>query len=128
MKIAMYDLEGHLLEVFDVETVKYLSIVLKISEFSLYACLSGKTISTDFKQFREINKGYTALQKIPNAYDTGQGKQGKPVLKYYKGKFVCFYNTLEEAELRTGTDKAHIIKCCKKTRKTAGGFEWKYAN
>jgi len=128
MKIAMYDLEGHFLEVFDVETSRELAIYLNISENSLYGCLSGKNISTDFKQFREVCNGHIPLKKLPNAYNTGQGKQGKPVLKYYKGEFISFYNTAEEAELKTGVDATHISKCCKGKRTNAGGFEWKYAN
>ena len=42
--------------------------------------------------------------------------------------FVAEYESIREAERRTGIDHNNINNCCKGKRKTAGGFVWKYKN
>jgi group I intron endonuclease len=38
------------------------------------------------------------------------------------------FGSVEEATRETGADGSHIAKVCKGVRKTAGGFQWKFAN
>lgn len=40
---------------------------------------------------------------------------------------IAVYKSMTEAVESTGCYKPNIIECCKKRRKTAGGFKWKYA-
>lgn len=126
MKIAMYDLGGFLLEVFDVKNSRELANILNIPEPSLYNCLDGSTHSTNFLQFRKVNKGRSAVVRIPDAYKVLKGKAGKRVIKYYKGKLITTYENLKEAEEYTGVFSSNIQEACKGKLKTSGGFEWKY--
>ena len=51
----------------------------------------------------------------------------KSVIQYSKdGEFIAEYNSVMEASRYTGCDNSIICKCCKGTRKSAGGFIWKY--
>ena len=51
----------------------------------------------------------------------------KPVLQFSKtGDLIAEYPSIMEAERQTGCNPSHICKCCKGTRKSAGGFIWKY--
>lgn len=52
-----------------------------------------------------------------------------PVLQYSeKGEFVARYNSIVEAEKRTGISHAHIIQCARGQRKSTGGYKWEYEN
>lgn len=54
--------------------------------------------------------------------------QGKPVEQYSNGELIGVYLSLTEAWKQTGVDFRQIGNCLKGRRKTAKGFEWKYAN
>jgi group I intron endonuclease len=45
-----------------------------------------------------------------------------------KGNIIQKYSSIGYASRQTNTNKHGIIKCCKGTQKTAGGFKWKYIN
>jgi len=54
-----------------------------------------------------------------------------PYMKLQK-KIICVetgtkYNSLKEAQNKTGISRSSICMCCKKQRQTAGGYHWKYA-
>lgn len=54
----------------------------------------------------------------------------KPVIQYdLKGNKIAEYESILNAELKTGISHQNISKCCLKRKhfKTAGGFVWKYA-
>jgi hypothetical protein len=53
-RIAMYDLEGHLLEVHIVKTIVELEKQLDIPQGSLNNCLNGSVLTTINMQFREV--------------------------------------------------------------------------
>ena len=51
----------------------------------------------------------------------------KSVVQYSKeGEFIAEYNSVMEASRQTGCDNSSISKCCNGTRKSTGGFIWKY--
>lgn len=54
------------------------------------------------------NKLYITIQQIKN------------------NKIICEYYGFNEAERKTGIPAGNINKCCKKIRKTAGGYNWQY--
>lgn len=43
------------------------------------------------------------------------------------GDKITTYSSIIEAEKNTGVDSSQIIRVCKGTNKTAGGYKWKYA-
>ena len=54
-----------------------------------------------------------------------------PVNQYdLHGNFIKQFNSILEAEKETGANHVVIIRCCKrhKNSKSAGGFQWRYAN
>jgi len=57
---------------------------------------------------------------------TDGGKQ-KPVVQLdLDGNFISEWNSLSEADRKTGTSFKNISLCCLNKRKTAGGFKWMY--
>jgi hypothetical protein len=126
MKIAMYDLEGHLLEVFEVDTVRDLERELNYNQGSINNCLHGLAISVNnrqFKRFPEKRKIHNKIGDISEITTTHL----KPVHKYYKGVYICSYDSIRTASKRNGLFDANINKCCNGIYNSAGGFEWKYA-
>lgn len=127
MKIAMYDLEGHLLEVFDIVTVIELEKQLDIPQGSLNNCINGSVLTTINKQFRLIKGKKRIINKIGDVSNCNLAHL-KPVHKYYKGKYICSYSSANEAAEKNKINVSGINRCCNLISHTAGGFEWKYAN
>jgi hypothetical protein len=42
------------------------------------------------------------------------------------GRIIKTFPSVKEAELKTGVNSSNIVKVCKKTLLSAGGFLWKY--
>ena len=56
-----------------------------------------------------------------------ENNPSKAVIQLSKdGKFIAEYPSTKEAERQTGCNQSNICKCCKGTRKTIGGYIWKY--
>jgi hypothetical protein len=127
MKIAMYDLEGHLLEAFDVNTVVELEQQLNIPQGSLNNCINGSVLTTIDKQFREIKGKKRIINKIGDVSNCTLSHM-KPIHKYYKNIYVCSYDSANIAAAKNKIDVSNINKCCKGVYATAGGFQWKYAD
>jgi hypothetical protein len=126
MKIAMYDLEGHLLEVFQVERVVNLEKQLDIPQGSLNNCLNGSALTTINMQFREVKGKKRIINKIGDVSNCTQ-HHAKPVHKYYKGVYIYSYDSATIASVKNRVEVANINRCCNHEVNTAGGFEWKYA-
>ena len=78
--------------------------------------------------------------KYNTNYGTGMTRQlnkrrGKFTLGNNKRALKCRcietgveYNCIKEASIQTGINEGNISRCCKGTRKTAGGYHWEYLN
>jgi hypothetical protein len=128
MKIAMYDLEGHFLELFEVDTVIKLENQLGVSKGGINACLSGKALSTKNYQFRLVINTNKVLTRVGDVSNIIEGQSYKPVHKLYNGKFICSYDNMTRAAEINRTDVTGISKCCNGKQKKSGGFEWCFAN
>jgi hypothetical protein len=128
MKIAMYDLEGHLLEVFEVETVTELEVQLKAPRSSINGVIIGHNLTAINRQFRKYSDNARVINRIGDVTVIPKKTFCKPVSKYYKGVYVCSYENLITACEKNGIAKNNMSTCLKKGKGTSGGFEWKYAN
>lgn len=65
------------------------------------------------------------------AIDRARPKQSevkkKPVAQYLYGELIATYRSINDASSMTGVDPGHIGHCCNGKRKTAGGYQWKFA-
>lgn len=125
--IAMYDLEGHLLKVFEVETIFELEVQLNIPRGGISACLSRKSLSTKNFQFIEIINTNKVFTKIGDISSNVVGQSYKPVHKFYDGKYICTYDNILIASELNKLDSSGISKCCLGKYNSCGGFTWKYA-
>lgn len=127
IKIAMYDLEGFLLDVFIVDTYKQLEDDLNLPQGSIHSCLKSKQHQVNNRQFKELKGSKGALKKIGDIHKYVNGStEYKVVIKKYKGKAICAYNSLIEAALKNNVDQSSLSICLAGKTKTCGGFEWQY--
>lgn len=92
----------------------------------------GKKVSQEtIEKLKEARKTYVASdatkQKIKdNHADVSGGKhpRAKAVICV---ELNTIFDCTRDAERQLGVNHAHISACCKKQRKTAGGYHWKYA-
>ena len=127
LKIAMYDLEGYLLEVFNVNTIAELENQLKLPKGNISSCISGKILLCSSFQFRRYTEKVRVHNKIGNVISIVNKTHSKAVHKYYKNKYINSYKSITEASIKNDILKESINKCCTGVYKSAGGFEWKYA-
>lgn len=53
----------------------------------------------------------------------------KEINQYLKdGTFVCTYDSIEEAHLKTNINRCSISACCRNEYKTAGNFLWRFSD
>lgn len=128
LKIAMYDLEGNLLEIFDINTIVELEKQLKIPQGNINSCISGKILSSSSFQFRKYTEKSRVHNKIGNVISIVDKTHCKPVHKYYNNKYINSYKSATEAAIKNNILQESINKCCNGVYKLAGGFEWKYAH
>ena len=128
MKIAMYDLEGHLLEVFEVDTVRELEIQLKAPRGSINSSIIGHSLTSINKQFRRYSDNAKVINRIGDLTIIPEKSFCKPVYKYYNGCYICSYENITIACKKNGIKKSNMSICLKEEKGTVGGFEWKYAN
>lgn len=131
MKVAMYDLEGHLLEVLEGDTYQDIIDLLPFksginSTSSIQKVVKGQLNFAGSYQFREF-VSEKPLHKIGSCTKLKKTTE-RPVHKYYKGKYITTYRNIQDASDKNNVNHANIIACLKGKIKTSGGFEWKYAN
>lgn len=126
-KVAVYNLEGELIDICNSRTEASQKYDVKIGAISNCIHHSKKTakgyIFRDAEEYpakkvEKSSKNIGVLNPSARAVNC-LDKQGN-LLKYYE------YATLASKEL--GIDLSSIIKCCKGKNKTCGGYVWRYAN
>jgi hypothetical protein len=131
MKIAMYDLEGHLLEVLEGNSYAEIFDLLPIKSgikntSSIQKVVRGERNYADIFQFREVFND-APLQKIGSCVNL-RSTQEKSVQKYYKGTYICTYRNIQEASTINNIEQSNISRCIRGERATAGSFGWKFVN
>lgn len=67
-------------------------------------------------------------KRIDRMYELVEKKK-KRVKQYdLNGNFIQEWESIREAGRQLKINQSHIVKCCKKKVKQAGGFKWKYLN
>ncbi len=101
MKIAMYDLEGHLLEVFEGDTYQDIIDLLPVKSgvktpSSIQKVVKGERNFAGIYQFREVRVGMVKpLDKIGSCIRLKITTE-KPVHMYYKNVHITKYRTIQE--------------------------------
>lgn len=131
--IEQYDLQGNLIKVW--ETIEEASEKTGVSKTGIVTCCSNKNKSAGGFQWkyrldvRVVGK-YTK-QKSPTAFKKGRKSYnagvGRKVSQFdLQGNFIRIWDCIATAQKELKI--FGISKCCKKETKTAGGFQWKYAD
>lgn len=85
------------------------------------------------KENNKINNLEFCTSKYNHNYGTGikrQSEQLKKKVNQYdlNGNFIKCWDGMVDAQNELGINRNNINSCCLNTRKTAGGFIWKYHN
>ena len=60
---------------------------------------------------------------------TSQDMQKKSCYKFsLYGEFICKYESIREASLKTGLHKSNVSACCHGRRKSTGGFIFAFSD
>jgi hypothetical protein len=127
MKIAMYDLQGNFLELFEnLESVRELENELNYANNTIHNVIKGISHQSKGRQFLK----FTDLSKYPlstgDVRGLNSGLTYEPIGKYYKGRFICSYSSLREASESNNINSVNINQCCSGKIKTTHGFVFKY--
>ncbi len=120
INIAMYDLEGNLLEVFENICVSNLAKILKIDKKGIYGCVNGENTQTNNRQFKFFKYAERYPKKIGDL--TSVVHTNVVVNKYYKGKYICTYKSIKECSEKNNIKEQNITLMLNGKRKTANGY------
>lgn len=77
-----------------------------------------------------IQHAYKVLHRKPSVPMLGRRGKKNPkaniILQIKDGNIIAKFYGSSEASRITGINNSHICQCCRKERKTAGGYQWKY--
>ena len=126
-KVKQYDLQGNLLKIWD--CMSDAARALGISNHNIYSCCKGHRKTSGgfiWRYFEdELTNEYLALCNA-TPYDI---HFKKCVAQYsLSGNLICVFESMAEAELKTGIAYSGISMCCNGKRKSAGGYAWQYYN
>ena len=100
-----------------------------ISAYSSHSCKHSEDTKKKISDAKtgENNYWYGKHHSEETKKKIRENTPSKPVLQFSKdGKFIAEYPSAHEAERQTGCNNQNICACCKGTRKSTGGYIWKY--
>lgn len=128
-KICIYDLEGNYLKSFKDSSYKDIELDLKLKIGSISQCLNNRVYKIKTYQFREYHRDRTPLKNINEVYSKLRNSNtNKPVAKYFEGKVISVYNSIEEAAFKNDIHVSNIRLALKSKRGYSSGFIWKQIN
>ena len=124
MTIAMYDLEGNLLDVLSGDTLTEISAQTptRVLASGIQKVLRGERNFTGTYQFRRVYHD-APLKRIGNCVAIDISKT-IVINKYFNGKYVKTYESIEEAATMNKLDKSNISRSLT-DGKRCGGYTWK---
>lgn len=88
-----------------------------------------KKKKTAFGYQWRYTKEYKPYENIEKIIDKRGTKSNKPIIQYdLLNKYLCTYQSIKDAAIKTGANASAISMVCKGKRKTAGGYIWCYAD
>lgn len=81
------------------------------------------------KVVSKANKGKVLTEETKKKISESQKGIGCISINKFSldGKLITTYSSIDEAAKELGIFSGDICRCCKRTRKTCGGFKWGYA-
>ena len=120
-KIVQYSLQGEFIKTWD--SISEAGRELNIDISSIAKCCKGIHRYSGGYIWKYLEDGLTEEDIIMR----NKTKREKCVTQYsMSGELVCMFKSAREASLNTGVHYNSIVRCCRKERKTAGGFIWEY--
>ena len=81
------------------------------------------------KQNNTVDNLEWCTNKYNNNYGTKNDKSKRPIIQLSLDyKYICRYKSIVEASKKINKNHSHIVQCCKRQRKSAYGYIWRYEN
>ena len=125
-EIGIYDLEGHFIDIIDSWEVLEKDFGILKQDLYHYVFAGNNTVKGFQVRLRDkshLNSLVGKIGDVTGIYDNKNIK--KPVAKYYKGRLLCVYDSMNQAEKLTGISLGAIFNSCSKNSK-AKCFTFKY--
>lgn len=127
IKVDEYDLDKKFIQTHDSLIDAARSINVSTSN-AIRKCCEGIS-KFAFQRIWRYHNDPLNKYKLPDIEVASREYKLAPVDKYStKGKFICSYDSMAEAEIDLGIERAasHIAECCKGKLYTAYDFVWRY--
>jgi hypothetical protein len=118
--ILQYDLEGNFLREWDIPQT-HIAEKLNIDHSDLNRAVLNKMETAGGFQWRVSDRGRTP-SKISQAYEVYAGMREVPVKKYYQGRFICVYNSMQEAAYKNRIDISNVSRVVSGEERDINGF------
>lgn len=107
----------------------HVQLELGIDSSTIRMCCNGKVKISGGYIWKNENDILTEDEIVWRNTSNRYSPNKKEVCQYDKnGNFIKKYNNILLASKETNIDRSVIIRCCKGSQRTAGGYIWRYAN
>lgn len=124
-KVVQYDLNGIVVKNWGCINDVRKEIGINISNI-IKCCKRNpryKTVGGYIWRYAEDVLTEEEIVQCQNGRRTGKVR----IIQYtISGEFVCVFDSVTEAELKTGIPRKYILRCCRNERNHTGGFIWRY--
>lgn len=123
--VHRYSMDGEFIQEYESFTIA--GLATNTNPISIAFCCKG-----EYKSVANSIWRYTWEELTPEHLEwcnKPQGRGEKEVNQYLRdGTFVCTYESIGDAHLKTGVSRCGIGACCRGEHKTSGDFIWQFSN
>ena len=123
--IHRYSMDGEFIQ--EYESLTLAGLLTNTDPTSITLCCKGeyKSVADSIWRYawEELTKEHLEWCNKP------QGRGEKEVNQYLRdGTYICTYDSIGDAHLKTGVPRCSIGACCRGEYKTAGNYLWRFAD
>lgn len=124
--VHRYSMNGEFIQEYGSFTLA--GLATNINPTSIALCCKGEYKSVANSIWRYAHESLTQ-EHLEWCNTLSSDNLKKEVSQYLRdGTFICTYDSIEDAHLKTNVSRCGIGACCRGDSKTAGNFLWRYSN
>ena len=127
-KVVQYDMQGNLIKIWD--SISDVKRELNLNQGNIGKCCANESGGNAWKTVGGYIWRYFGEELTKEHIEWCSKRKNSRLIAQYSlsGEFIRVFESMSEAELKTGINHSNISACCNGRREAVGGYIWKYYN